>query len=65
MLSNLKRWDMGGCHGLRRKHFQRYLDEFVFRWSQRRHKATSLDRLLGIGPGLPPATYLDIVDGRA
>ena len=36
VISNLKRWAMGVYHGLRRKHFQRYLDEFVFRWNRRR-----------------------------
>ena len=56
MISNLKRWAMGVYHGLRRKHFQRYLDEFVFRWNRRRHRATSFDSLLGISLGLKPAT---------
>ncbi len=62
---NLKRRAMGVCHGLRRRHVQRCLDDFVFRWNRRRHRRTSLDSLLGIGPGLPPATYHDIVGGRA
>ena len=65
VLSNLKRWAMGVYHGLRRKHFQRHLDGFVFRWNRRRHRRTSFDRLLGLGLGLPPATYPDIVEGRA
>ena len=65
VFSNLKRWALGVYHGLRRKHFQRYLDEFVFRWNRRRHRATSFDRLLGIGLGLTPATYRDIVERRA
>ena len=65
VISNLKRWAMGVYHGLRRKHFQRYLDEFVFRWNRRRHRATSFDSLLGISLGLTPATYRDFVDGRA
>ena len=65
VFSNLKRWALGVHHGLRRKHVQRYLDEFVFRWNRRRHRRTSLDSLLGIGLGLPPATYQDIVEGRA
>ncbi len=65
VFSNLKRWALGVHHGLRRKHVQRYLDEFVFRWNRRRHRRTSLDSLLGIGLGLTPATYQDIVEGRA
>ena len=64
VFSNLKRWAMGVCRGLRRKHFQRYLDEFVLRWNPRRHRATSFDSLLGIGLGLKPATYRDIVERR-
>ncbi len=63
--SNLKRRAMGVHHGLRRRHVQRCLDGFVFRWNRRRHRRTSLDSLLGIGPGLPPATCHDIVGGRA
>jgi len=65
VFSNLKRWAMGVYHGLRRKHFQKYLDEFVFRWNRRRHRATSFDRLLGIGLGLKPVTDRDFVEGRA
>ena len=56
---------MGVLHGLRRKHFQRYLDEFVFRCSRRRRRRSSFDTLLGIGLRLKPATYRDFVDGRA
>ena len=31
VFSNLKRWALGVYHGLRPKHLQSYLDEFVFR----------------------------------
>ena len=65
VFSNLKRWAMGVYHGLRRRHVQRCLDEFVFRWNRRRHRRTSLDSLLGIGLGLPPATCRDLIDGHA
>ena len=65
VFSHLKRWALGVYHGLRRKHVQRYLDEFVFRWNRRRHRRTSFDSLLGIGLGLPPATYRDFAEGRA
>jgi len=44
VLSNPRRWAMGGCHGLRRRHVQRYPDGSVFRWNRRRHRRTSLDR---------------------
>jgi hypothetical protein len=55
----------GVFHGFRQKHIQRYLDEFVFRWNRRRHLRTAFDRLLGIGIGLAPATYRDILEHRA
>ena len=64
MFPNLKRWAAGVCHGLRRKHVQRYMDEFVFRCSRRRHTRTAFERLLGIGLQLKPATCRDFVDGR-
>jgi hypothetical protein len=65
VFSNLKRWAKGVFHGLRKAHVQRYLDEFVFRWNRRRHTRIALDRLLGIGMDLGPATYRDFVDQRA
>jgi len=37
VFSNLKRWAMGVYHGLRKKHIDIYLQEFVFRWNRRRH----------------------------
>jgi hypothetical protein len=61
---NLKRWAKGVFHGLRKRHLQRYLDEFVFRWNRRRHMRGAFDTLLGIGVGLAPATYRDFVEQR-
>ena len=40
--SNLRVWALGVYHGLRRKHLQTYLDEFVFRFNRRRPPASSL-----------------------
>ena len=48
---------MGVYHGLRRKHLQAYLDEFVFRWNRRRHYRESFDMLLGIAVGIGPFDY--------
>jgi hypothetical protein len=31
VFANLKRWALGVYHGLRQKHLQSYLDEFIFR----------------------------------
>jgi len=64
VFSNLKRWAKGTFHGFRRRHLQRYLDEFVFRWNRRRHLHGAFDTLLGIGVGLAPATYRDFLDQR-
>jgi hypothetical protein len=45
IFSNLKVWALGVYHGLRRKHLQSYLDEFVFRFNRRvsapRHRANA------------------------
>jgi hypothetical protein len=64
VFSNLKRWAKGVYHGFRKRHLQRYLDEFVFRWNRRRHMRGAFDRLLGIGICLQPATYRDFVEQR-
>ena len=64
VFSNFKRWGKGTFHGLRKRHVQRYLDEFVFRWNRRRHMRTAFDTLLGIGVSLGPATYRDFVEQR-
>jgi hypothetical protein len=55
--SNLKTWALGVYHGLRRKHLQRYLDEFVFRFNRRRNRHSAFDTLIGISTLLKPATY--------
>ncbi|MAS14700.1 MAG: IS1595 family transposase [Nitratireductor sp.] len=60
IFSNLKRWAMGVYHGLRRKHADIYLQEFVFRWNRRRHYRSSFDRLLGIGFKIGGRSYWDI-----
>ena len=59
VFSNLKRRALGTCHGLRRAHLRRYLDEGVFRWNRRRHTATAFDTPLGIGTRLRPADCRD------
>jgi hypothetical protein len=35
IFSNLKAWIRGTFHGVSRKHLQRYLDEFVYRFDRR------------------------------
>src|SRR6266851_2609408 len=57
IFSNLKVWALGVYHGLRRKHLQSYLDEFVFRFNRRRTRHAAFRSLLGIAAGhQPPAT---------
>ena len=62
---NLKTWAKGMFHGLRKRHLQRYLNEFVFRWNRRRHMRSAFDTLFGIGVGLGPAICRDLVKQRA
>jgi hypothetical protein len=64
VFANAKRWALGVYHGLREKHLQAYLDEFVFRFNRRRTPHAAFDRLLGLGLTLEPATYQMLV-GRA
>jgi transposase-like protein len=45
IFSNLKVWALGVYHGLRRRHFQSYLDEFVFRFNRRRTRHARLPLL--------------------
>ena len=64
VFANAKRWALGVYHGLREKHLQAYLDEFVFRFNRRRTPHAAFDRLLGLGLTLEPATYQMLV-GRS
>ena len=57
VFSNLKTWALGVYHGLRSKHLQSYLDEFVFRFNRRRTRHAAFRSLLGIGMRAKPITY--------
>ena len=57
VFSNLKTWALGVYHGLRRKHLQSYLDEFVFRFNRRRMRHAAFRSLLSIGLITEPITY--------
>ena len=57
VFANAKRWGLGVYHGLRQKHLQAYLDEFVFRFNRRRTPAAAFERLLGLAATLQPAAY--------
>ncbi|TWH36062.1 ISXO2 transposase-like protein, partial [Aminobacter sp. J15] len=64
LFSLLKRWSMGVYHGLRKKHAEVYLQEFVYRFNRRRHYRSSFERLLGIGVKVGAGTYWDITGKR-
>src|SRR5271163_324013 len=56
----LKRWSLGTYHGLRRKHVDTYLEEFVFRYNRRFYRHVSFETMLGIASHLEPVSYWDI-----
>lgn len=58
---NLKTWALGVHHGLRRKHLNAYLDEFVFRFNRRHTRHASFASLLGIAMAIKPTTYKKII----
>jgi hypothetical protein len=57
VFSNLKRWALGVYHGLRKKHVQAYLDEFVFRFNRRKNRFAGFATLLKNAVQIPAATY--------
>jgi hypothetical protein len=65
IFSNLKVWALGVYHGLRRKHLQSYLDEFVFRFNRRRTRPAAFRSLLGIAAGHPPFSYKMLISPEA
>jgi hypothetical protein len=65
IFSNLKVWALGVYHGLRRKHLQSYLDEFVFRFNRRRTRPAAFRSLLGIAAGHPPFSYNMLISPEA
>jgi transposase-like protein len=56
----LKRLQLGTYHGLRRKHADTYLNEFVFRYNRRFYRHVSFETLLGIAAKREPTSYWDI-----
>ena len=64
VFSLMKRWGLGTYHGLRRKHIDTYLNEFVFRYNRRFYRHVSFETILGLATHHEPASYWDVV-GRA
>ena len=56
IFSNLKGWARGVYHGLRRKHLQAYLDEFVFRFNRRKSRHAAFRSLLALALNAKPIT---------
>jgi len=52
---------LGTYHGLRRKHVDTYLNEFVFRYNQRFLPARLVETMLGLASHHHPTSYWDIV----
>ena len=59
--SLMKRWSLGTYHGLRRKHVDTYLNEFVFRHNRRFYRHVSFETLLGLAADKEPASYWDLI----
>lgn len=57
VFANLKRWALGVYHGLRNKHLQAYLDEFVFRFNRRRTRHAAFRSLFASATCHNPITY--------
>src|SRR5512132_3872722 len=65
VFANLKTWALGVYHGLREKHLQSYLDEFVFRFNRRRTKHAAFRSLLGIAVAPKHVTYNMLIQPEA
>jgi transposase-like protein/DNA-directed RNA polymerase subunit RPC12/RpoP len=61
VFSLMKRWGLGTYHGLRRKHLDTYLNEFVFRYNRRFYRHVSFETLLGLAAHGEPADYWTII----
>ncbi len=61
VFSLMKRWGLGTYHGLRRKHIDTYLNEFVFRYNRRFYRHVSFETVLAIASHHRPTSCWDIV----
>jgi hypothetical protein len=62
--ANLKAWIDGTFHSVREKHLQAYLNEYMFRFNRRFHRAVSFRSLIGIGMLNPGLTYDEVYSVR-
>ena len=61
VFSLLKRWSFGTYHGLRRRHIDTYLNEYVFRYNRRFYRHVSVEMILGLAAEKGPISKWDIV----
>lgn len=62
--TNLKTWIDGTFHGVRKKHLQAYLNEYMFRFNRRFHRGVSFRSLISIGMLNSGLTYQEIYDAH-
>ncbi|GHV58204.1 DDE transposase [Synergistales bacterium] len=60
IISNLKAFIAGTYHGLDKKHLQRYLDEFTYRFNRRKYQSQLFMRLLNACAATSTITYKDL-----
>ena len=58
--ANLKTWLDGTFHGVRKKHLQAYLDEYMFRFNRRFYRQVSFRKLLELGTHQAGLTYREV-----
>src|SRR5271167_4813208 len=61
VFSLMKRSGLGTYHGLRRKHVDTYLNEFVFRYNRRFYRHVSFETILGLASRRQPTSYWEII----
>jgi len=57
IFSNLKTWLRGTYHGVSKKHLDRYLQEFVYRFNRRGIERTLFEQVISAAAIAPPLTY--------
>jgi hypothetical protein len=62
--ANLKTWLDGTFHGVRRKHLQAYLDEYMFRFNRRFYRSLSFRKLLELGSQQAGLSYEEVYAAR-
>ena len=60
LVSNAKAFILGTYHGVQKKHLQRYLDEFCYRFNRRFWPGQAFDRLLLACSRSGPITYAEL-----